>query len=304
MQKCPVIMPYEVNILKSKKLIHHLLLTVSLAFGAIVTGTTINAQAQQINNNPGNNDSYNPNMSLNHNQNNEPNPKLINVPNNVSVSPNNNYQTYEPPRENEDNSNYANYANTFRKPNPVNNPSPNLNSYNYNNNYQNNYQNNSGTVNNKVSNIYNNILLRLTQNNNNLNLNNVQNNSKRVIKYGNRNLRRLKLPTQSLKSLSNHRLSGRNLNHDRNWFRDGLNRPNLEARSWVSWHESNHRWQVLSYGGVCVGYFQLNPSYLGYRNGHINLNKRHQVKVADTYVRGRYGNWINAKRFWEIHHWY
>ena len=99
-------------------------------------------------------------------------------------------------------------------------------------------------------------------------------------------------------------VSSRRVHHHHNWFRDGLSHRNLKARSWVSMHESSHRWYVLSYGHVCVGYFQLNPHYLGYRHGHIDLRPRHQVRVADRYVRGRYGNWVNAKRFWEAHRWY
>ena len=88
------------------------------------------------------------------------------------------------------------------------------------------------------------------------------------------------------------------------WFKDHLNRRQLKARSWISWHESNDHWNVLSYGGVCVGYFQLNPHYLGYRNGRVNLNRKHQVRVADRYVLGRYGSWVAAKYFWQAHHWY
>lgn len=88
------------------------------------------------------------------------------------------------------------------------------------------------------------------------------------------------------------------------WFRDGLSNSELSARNWISFHESGHRWNILSYGGRCIGYFQLDPSYLGRKNGHINLNHQHQVKVADAYVHSRYGSWQNAKRFWQAHHWY
>lgn len=91
---------------------------------------------------------------------------------------------------------------------------------------------------------------------------------------------------------------------NRDWFRDGLSPANLRARQWIAWHESNDRWNVLSYGGKCIGYFQLDPSYLGYVNGHVNLNHKHQVKIADAYAKKRYGSWINAKAFWEAHNWY
>lgn len=93
-------------------------------------------------------------------------------------------------------------------------------------------------------------------------------------------------------------------NQNGNWFRDGLNRRNFKARSWVAWHESRDRWNVLSYGHRCIGYFQLDPKYLGKKYGHVNLDHRHQVQVADRYAKVRYGNWMHAKRFWRLHHWY
>ena len=102
-----------------------------------------------------------------------------------------------------------------------------------------------------------------------------------------------------------------NLNQNQNknknnnyWFRDGLNNQNLKARGWVSWHESRNNWKVLSYGHRCIGYFQLDPKYLGRKDGHVNLDHKHQVKVADKYAKVRYGNWMHAKHFWQIHHWY
>lgn len=89
-----------------------------------------------------------------------------------------------------------------------------------------------------------------------------------------------------------------------NWFRDGLNQTQLNARAWVAWHESNDHWNILSYGGRCIGYFQMDPAYLGYVHGHVNLNHAHQVKVADRYAKTRYGSWVGAKRFWLAHGWY
>ena len=93
-------------------------------------------------------------------------------------------------------------------------------------------------------------------------------------------------------------------NSKSNWFRDGLSNRDYKARAWVSWHESNNRWDVLSYGGRCIGRFQLDPRYLGKKNGHVNLDHKHQVKVSDKYAKTRYGGWVNAKKFWQAHHWY
>lgn len=90
--------------------------------------------------------------------------------------------------------------------------------------------------------------------------------------------------------------------HKTNWFTDGLNHRNLTARSWVTYRESGHRWNAR--GSRCVGYFQLSPSYLGYKHGQINLNRQHQVKVGDAYAASRYGSWVGAKSFWQAHHWY
>ena len=88
------------------------------------------------------------------------------------------------------------------------------------------------------------------------------------------------------------------------WFRDGLTDSELNARNWISWRESNNRWNVLSYGGYCAGYFQLSPRYLGYVNGHLNLDHQHQVQAADHYTKSKYGSWSAAKRFWLGHRWY
>ncbi|XIF19907.1 MAG: hypothetical protein AJITA_00617 [Acetilactobacillus jinshanensis] len=78
----------------------------------------------------------------------------------------------------------------------------------------------------------------------------------------------------------------------------------MKARGWVSWHESRNNWRILSYGHRCIGYFQLDPRYLGRKHGHVNLDHKHQVKVADAYAKSRYGGWVHAKRFWQAHHWY
>lgn len=95
-----------------------------------------------------------------------------------------------------------------------------------------------------------------------------------------------------------------NSSSSNDWFRDGLSHSNMKAREWVSWHESRDEWNVLSYGHRCIGRYQLDPAYLGRKNGHVNLDHKHQVKVADRYVAQRYGSWLHAKAFWESHHWY
>lgn len=87
-----------------------------------------------------------------------------------------------------------------------------------------------------------------------------------------------------------------------NWYSDGLNNADQKARARVVFLESSGRWNVTN--GSCYGRFQLLPLYLGYVNGHVNLNRYHQVKTADSYVSNRYGNWQKALAFHLQHGYY
>lgn len=89
-----------------------------------------------------------------------------------------------------------------------------------------------------------------------------------------------------------------------NWFKAGLSNSELKARQTIVNAESRGNWNILSYGHRCIGYFQLDPSYLGYKHGHINLDPKHQVKIANKYVANRYGSWKAALRFRNIHGYY
>ncbi|WP_137597325.1 hypothetical protein [Paucilactobacillus kaifaensis] len=73
---------------------------------------------------------------------------------------------------------------------------------------------------------------------------------------------------------------------------------NLAAKEWISLHESGGSYTARN--GVCYGRYQLNSNY--YLNG--NYSVVNQEKAADGYVSGRYGSWVNAKKFWLAHHWY
>lgn len=81
----------------------------------------------------------------------------------------------------------------------------------------------------------------------------------------------------------------------KNWFTAGLNKKNYNARKRVAFLESSYNWNANN--GECYGRYQLLPLYLGYTNGHVNLNHKHQVQVANAYVAKRYGNWQNALKF-------
>ena len=72
-----------------------------------------------------------------------------------------------------------------------------------------------------------------------------------------------------------------------------------EAKEWIAFRESSGRYDVYSPCGRWYGRYQLTVSYL---NG--DLSPENQERVADEYVKNRYGNWQNAKAFWINHNWY
>lgn len=76
-----------------------------------------------------------------------------------------------------------------------------------------------------------------------------------------------------------------------------LTRKERAAKNWIAKRESGGNYYARN--GVCYGKYQLNINYL-----HGNYSKKNQDKVADDYVYGRYGSWVNAKNFWLSHHWY
>lgn len=76
-----------------------------------------------------------------------------------------------------------------------------------------------------------------------------------------------------------------------------LSKKEKAAKKWIAMRESGGNYRARN--GVCYGKYQLTISYL-----HGNLSPKNQEKVADQYVYGRYGSWVNAKKFWIRHHWY
>lgn len=76
-----------------------------------------------------------------------------------------------------------------------------------------------------------------------------------------------------------------------------LSKKEKAAKRWIAMHESGGNYRARN--GVCYGRYQLNIAYL-----HGNLSPKNQERVADNYVYGRYGSWVNAKKFWLVHHWY
>lgn len=69
------------------------------------------------------------------------------------------------------------------------------------------------------------------------------------------------------------------------------------AKAWIAGRESGGSYGARN--GQYVGKYQLSASYL---NG--DYSEANQERVADDYVKGRYGSWSAAKSFWEANGWY
>ena len=69
------------------------------------------------------------------------------------------------------------------------------------------------------------------------------------------------------------------------------------AKNWIAGRESGGSYTARN--GQYVGKYQLSASYL-----HGDYSPANQERVADNYVKSRYGSWVNAKNFWISHGWY
>lgn len=70
-----------------------------------------------------------------------------------------------------------------------------------------------------------------------------------------------------------------------------------QAKEWIASRESSGSYSAQN--GRYYGRYQLDLSYL-----HGDLSAANQERVADNYVKGRYGSWTNAQAFWQAHGWY
>ena len=70
-----------------------------------------------------------------------------------------------------------------------------------------------------------------------------------------------------------------------------------QAKEWIASRESSGSYSAQN--GRYYGRYQLDLSYL-----HGDLSAANQERVADNYVKGRYGSWTNAQAFWQSHGWY
>ena len=71
------------------------------------------------------------------------------------------------------------------------------------------------------------------------------------------------------------------------------------AKSWIAMKESTNNYNARSATGKYIGKYQLDRSYL---NG--DYSPANQERVADKYVKDRYGSWENAKTAWMQKGWY
>ncbi|MDO4912635.1 MAG: hypothetical protein Q3960_03660 [Lactobacillus sp.] len=69
------------------------------------------------------------------------------------------------------------------------------------------------------------------------------------------------------------------------------------AKAWIANKESGGSYSARN--GQYIGKYQLSASYL---NG--DYSAANQEKVADQYVKSRYGSWTAAKAFWLANGWY
>lgn len=76
-----------------------------------------------------------------------------------------------------------------------------------------------------------------------------------------------------------------------------LSKTQMAAKNWIAYHESSYSYTARN--GNCYGRYQLLISYL-----KGDLSPVNQEKTANSYVKGRYGTWTKAKKYWVAHHWY
>ncbi|MCR1904151.1 cell surface protein [Lactobacillus taiwanensis] len=69
------------------------------------------------------------------------------------------------------------------------------------------------------------------------------------------------------------------------------------AKAWIAGRESGGSYSARN--GQYIGKYQLSASYLG-----GDYSAANQERVADNYVKLRYGSWTGAQKFWQANGWY
>lgn len=71
----------------------------------------------------------------------------------------------------------------------------------------------------------------------------------------------------------------------------------LAAKEWIATRESGGSYTARN--GKYIGRYQLDARYL-----HGDYSPANQERVADSYVKARYGSWQTAKYYWITRGWY
>lgn len=76
-----------------------------------------------------------------------------------------------------------------------------------------------------------------------------------------------------------------------------LSGSEASAKAWIAAHESGGSYSARN--GQYIGKYQLTASYL-----HGDYSAANQERVADQYVKDRYGSWTAAQSYWMAHNAY
>lgn len=75
------------------------------------------------------------------------------------------------------------------------------------------------------------------------------------------------------------------------------NNAETAAKNWIAMRESGNNYNARN--GQYIGKYQLTAAYL-----KGDYSPANQERVANNYVKSRYGSWVNAKNFWLRNGWY
>ncbi|WP_251716443.1 SLAP domain-containing protein [Lactobacillus agrestimuris] len=82
-----------------------------------------------------------------------------------------------------------------------------------------------------------------------------------------------------------------------NAYTTNVSGSEASAKAWIAGRESGGSYSARN--GQYVGKYQLSSAYLG-----GDYSAANQERVADNYVKSRYGSWTAAKNFWQANGWY
>ena len=86
-------------------------------------------------------------------------------------------------------------------------------------------------------------------------------------------------------------------NYQASSYTSNVGGSEASAKAWIAGRESGGSYSARN--GQYIGKYQLSASYLG-----GDYSAANQERVADNYVKSRYGSWSAAKSFWQANGWY